>query len=195
MKRTSRISEVDWTEICNIPDTQDSFDLFYSKLISLHEKCFPKINIRKKYFNRKPWLSDALRSSIRYKNKLYHKYKKIPSVKNETVYKSYRNKSNHVLKCAEKKYFRDLIISHKDNTRRSWSIIKKIINRHRKSNIQSKFKLNDGTFTDDKKLYPSHLTTFSLILGQHLLNLFPVLTSRLWVQWEIWLWNLYIYNL
>ena len=195
MKRTSRISEVDWTEICNIPDTQDSFDLFYSKLISLHEKCFPKIKIRKKYFNRKPWLSDALRSSIRYKNKLYHKYKKIPSVKNETVYKSYRNKSNHVLKCAEKKYFRDLIISHEDNTRKSWSIIKKIINRHRKSNIQSKFKLNDGTFTDDKKLYPSHLTTFSLILGQHLLNLFPVLTSRLWVQWEIWLWNLYIYNL
>ena len=72
---TQAISEVDWTEICNIPDTQESFDIFHSKLISLHEKCFPKIKIRKKYSNRKPWLSDALRSSIRYKNKLYHKYK------------------------------------------------------------------------------------------------------------------------
>ena len=46
---TQAISEVDWTEICNIPDTQESFDLFHSKLISLHEKCFPTIEIRKKY--------------------------------------------------------------------------------------------------------------------------------------------------
>ena len=44
---TQAISEVDWTEICNIPDTQESFDLFHSKLISLHEKCFPKIKIKK----------------------------------------------------------------------------------------------------------------------------------------------------
>ena len=99
---TQTISEVDWTIICNTPDTQEFFDVFHSKLISLHEKCFPKIKIRKKYSNRKPWLSEALRSSIRSKNKLYHKHKNIPSVKNETVYKSYRNKLNHVLKYAEK---------------------------------------------------------------------------------------------
>ena len=92
---TQAISEIDGTKICNISDTQKSFDLFHSKLISLHEKCFPKIEIRKKYSNRKPWLSDALRSSIRYQNKLYHQYKKIPSVKNETVYRSYRNKLIH----------------------------------------------------------------------------------------------------
>ena len=109
---TQAISEVDWAEICNIPDTQESFDHFHSKLISLHEKYFPKIKIRKKYSNRKPWLLEALRSSIRYKNKLYHIYKKIPSVKNETVYESYRNKLTHVLKYAEMKYFSDLIISY-----------------------------------------------------------------------------------
>ena len=31
---TQAISEVDWTEICNIPDTQESFDIFHSKLIT-----------------------------------------------------------------------------------------------------------------------------------------------------------------
>ena len=84
--------------------------------ISLHDKCFPKIKIKKKYSNRKPWISDALRNSIRNKNKLYHKYKKIPTIRNETSYKLFRNKLNHVLKIAEKKYYRELIISHKDNT-------------------------------------------------------------------------------
>ena len=85
------ISAVDWSEICNIPNTQNSFNHFHSVLISLHDKCFPKIKIKKKYSNRKPWLSDALRNSIRNKNKLYHKYKKIPTIRNETSYKLFRN--------------------------------------------------------------------------------------------------------
>ena len=46
------ISVVDWTEICKIPDTQSCFKLFHSMLISLHDKCFPKIRIRRKYWNR-----------------------------------------------------------------------------------------------------------------------------------------------
>ena len=173
---TQTISEEDWTEICNTPDTQELFDVFHSKLISLHEKCFPKIKIRKKYSHRKPWLSDALRSSIRSKNKLYHKHKNIPSVKNETVYKSYRNKLNHVLKYAEK-HFRDLIISHKDNTRKSWPIIKKIINMHRKPNIQSKFKHNDGTVTDDKEIISESLNNFFINIGPTLVKSIPCINK------------------
>ena len=37
------ISETNWTEIYNAPGTQEmSFDLFYSKLITLHNGCPPK---------------------------------------------------------------------------------------------------------------------------------------------------------
>ena len=38
------------------------------------------------------------------KNTLYHKYDKIPSVKNESSYKLFWNKLNHVLKIADKKH-------------------------------------------------------------------------------------------
>ena len=86
--------------------------------------------------------------------------KKIPYVKNESSYKLLRNKLNYVLKFAENKYHRLLIIDHKENTRKSWSVIKRIINKHRKSNIQCKFKLNNGTVTDDKKLYQKISTIF-----------------------------------
>ena len=133
-------------------------------LISLQDKYFPKIRIRKKYSNRKPWLSDGLRNSIRNKNKLYYKYEKIPPVKNASSYKSFRNKLNHVLKIAEKKYYRDLIIYHKGNTRKSWSIIKSIINEHRKSNVQCKFKLNNGIATDDKN-EKGHIRIFQHFLA------------------------------
>ena len=105
--------------------------------ISLRDQWFPKNEIKKKYSNRKQWLSDVLRNSVRNKNKLYHKYKNIPTIRNETSYKLFRNKLNHILKIDEKKYYREFIISHKDNTRKSWSIIKDMINKHRMPTIQS----------------------------------------------------------
>ena len=39
--------------------------------------------------------------------------------------KDYKNKLNHILECAEKKYYSDLLDSNKDNIRkhgRSWKI-------------------------------------------------------------------------
>ena len=65
------ISAVD----CNIPNTLNSFNHFHSMSISLRDQWFPKNEIKKKYSNRKQWLSDFLRNSVRNKNKLYHKYK------------------------------------------------------------------------------------------------------------------------
>ena len=122
---------------CNIPNTLNSFNHFHSMSISLRDQWFPKNEIKKKYSNRKQWLSDVQRNSVRNKNKLYHKYKNIPTIRNETSYKLFRNKLNHVLKIDEKKYYREFIISHKDNTRKSWSIIKDMINKHRMPTIQS----------------------------------------------------------
>ena len=167
------ISETDWSEICNVHDTQKSFDLFHSKLITFYNKYFPEVRINKKYSNRKPWLSEALRSSIRNKNKLYHKYKKIPSLKNEVTYKRYRNRLNHLLKIAEKKYYRELIVSHKDNMRKSWAIMKNIINKHKKPMNQTKFKMNDGSVTDDKRVISGVFNDFFINIGPSLAKSIP----------------------
>ena len=64
------LQEIDWGEIYNITGTQSCFDIFHGNLIALLNKCFPKVRIKMKYNNRKPWLSDALRNSIKFKNKL-----------------------------------------------------------------------------------------------------------------------------
>ena len=167
------LSTVEWSAIYNTSDTQGSFDLFHSKLISLHDSCFPKITIKKKYSNRKPWLSDDLRTAIRYKNKLFHNYKKVPTIRNETAYKSYRNELNRKMKMSEKLYYRELIISHKDNTRKSWMLIKNIINKHRKPNIQTKFRLNDGTVTTDKKIISDSFNNFFTSIGPTLAKAIP----------------------
>ena len=70
------LSETDWSEIYRTSDTQKAFDQFYNHFMALYNRCFPRTRVRKKYNNRKPWLSEALKNSIRYKNKLYQRYKK-----------------------------------------------------------------------------------------------------------------------
>ena len=129
--------------------------------------------IKRKYPNRKPWLSEARRTSIRHKNKLYHRYRKIPSVKNETVYKKYRNKLNNILKVAEKKHYHDLIKSHKGDNKKSWAIIKSIINKHKKTRCQSKFKMSDGSVTENKQIISENFNDFFVNVGPTLAKCIP----------------------
>merc|ERR1712208_254324 len=83
------LSSVDWIRLCDDNNTNNSFELFHNKLRELHNQYFSITKIKKEYNNRKPWLTEGLRSSIKTKNKLYSKYKKVDSVANETIYKSY----------------------------------------------------------------------------------------------------------
>ena len=132
------IQEIDWGEIYSTHGTQSCFDIFHWKLVRLLNKCFPKVRMKMKYNNRKPWLSDALRNSIKWKNKLYYKFRKINSVYNETSYKSYKQVLQRTLLAAEKQYYHELLIMNKDNMKKSWGVIKNIINRKKKSCIPDK---------------------------------------------------------
>ena len=49
----------------------------------MYNKLFPKIRIKRKYNNKKPWLSEGLKNSIKQKNKLYIKCKKVNSARND----------------------------------------------------------------------------------------------------------------
>ena len=69
----SAFSATDWNEMYRASDTQGAFDIFHNQLVALFNKHFPKVKVKRKYNNRKPWLSEALKNSIRYKNKLYKK--------------------------------------------------------------------------------------------------------------------------
>ena len=64
------------------------------------------------------------------KNKLYRKHLKIKSVANEIKYKNYRNRLNHILKAAEKQHYSELLKNCQDNIKKSWQIIKGIVNRN-----------------------------------------------------------------
>ena len=167
------VSTTNWDEIDRATDTQQAFDLFHSQLTDLYNKHFPKVRIKKKYSNRKPWLSEGLKNSIRHKNKLYVKCKKVKSAFNEELYKTYKRKLQQLMKVAEKHYYHDLLVKYSNDMKKSWGIIKNIINKNQKRQTQSRFKIGDNLITSDKNIICNKFNDFFVNIGPMLAKSIP----------------------
>ena len=77
-----------------------------------------------KYNNRKPWLSEGLKNSIKQKNKLYLKFKKVSSAHNDESYKGYKRKLQQLMKVADKQHYHDLLDEYSNDIKQSWGVIK-----------------------------------------------------------------------
>ena len=81
------LSTVNWSEIYDTysqADVNIKFDYFVQAFDKLHNKHFPQVHIRVKNNGEyKPWISRAIKNSIKKKNNLYKKYMKelSPSIK------------------------------------------------------------------------------------------------------------------
>jgi uracil-DNA glycosylase len=58
-------------------------------------------------------MTNCIVKSVKKKNILYKKYLYHPTVKNENNYKQYKNKLNHVIKIAKKKYYEEQLVKYK----------------------------------------------------------------------------------
>ena len=166
------VSTTNWVEIDRATDTQQAFDLFHSQLTELYNKHFPKVSIKKTYSNRMPWLSDGLKNSIRHKNRLNVKCKKVKSAFNEELYKTYKRILQQLMKVAEKHYYHDLL-KYSNDMKKSWDIIKNIINKNQKAQIQSRFKIGDNLITSDKNIICNKFNDFFVNIGPTLAKSIP----------------------
>ena len=188
------VSNTNWVEIDRATDTQQAFDLFHNQLTELHNKHFPKVRIKKKYSNIKLWLSEGLKNSIRHKNKLYVKCKKVKSAFSEKLYKTYKRKLQQLMKVAEKHYYHDLIVKNRNDMKKSWGIIKNIINKNQKPQTQSRFKIGNNLITSDKNIICNKFNDFFVNIGPRWLDQNQKLIKVLSATWQIvWL-NIYTWN-
>ena len=99
-----KMQSQNWNEIYN--DTgEESYDKLISAVHNIYQHSFPLVS-RKKWRD-KPWLTKALKISIKHKKKLYKEYNLHQDGLHKTKYNAYINCLRKCLLEAEKNYFNE----------------------------------------------------------------------------------------
>ena len=138
----------------------------------IFNKCFPVKPVKKRYRNRLPWLTNGLKISIKTKNNLYKRLLKYPSAYNQNKYSEYRNLLTSQMKKAEKDYYQTLIIENKSSMRKTWTIIKSVINNNKSNKVTSEFKTENSQIITDK-------AEISNKFNKYFINVEPSLASKI----------------
>ena len=75
------------------------------------------------------------------------------------LYKTYKNKLTNLLRKVEKEYYQNQINLNKSNLKKSWKIIKEVINKNKKKSIQTEFRIGDRLVTDPAAIV-NHFNSF-----------------------------------
>ena len=118
------INSVDWQFVLTKTDPQLAYSKFHEALSNEYNACLPYGKICKRYHKNKPWLSTALKESIKIKNKLYVKSKRSDNSEKVTFYKKYRNKQKQLIRSAERKHCHDILLEHQSDLINSWQVTK-----------------------------------------------------------------------
>ena len=168
-----KLSLIDWQSITVNKTCQESFSLFHSKYVSCFEECFPLIKHKVTYRNRKPWLTLGLKKSIKIKNKLYVLSLKKQTTYNKNRYTEYKRFLQRLLRNAEREHYDKLFKQNIGNTKKSWEIIKEVINKKRDSKQNSKFKVN-GNVTQNEKDIAEGFNSYFVNVGYNLCKSIPI---------------------
>ena len=158
---------MNWATVMGITNPQKALSAFYSEILRLYYTLFPKRKVKAKYS-----MTQVLCDVIKKENKIYLNLLHSTNVANETIYKSYQNKLNRILRNAEKGIFEVLWRL----TRDLWQIRNKLkysIYKDESQHIQSKFKINKNTFVTDRHIISDRYNCVSL------LNTFYIIMSTL----------------
>lgn len=140
---TEVVANENWFQISNISDANDAFEEFYALYKDKFHSSFPVKNTKvvDKY-NRSPYISTALKNSIKEKHRLERLASKWP-LSYGLRYKTYRNQLVTLLRVAKNKYFQDKFKNQQGNSKLIWNTINNLLGRNNnKSANEIKLKNN-----------------------------------------------------
>jgi len=159
------INQVDWSHVFSEIDPRMAFTAFHNKIRDIFNLSFPKKRMKRSYHDRKSWLTPELKELIKTKNRLYVASKRKRAGDNiKEQYRTLRNKLNHRLRSSEKHYYKDQILKHKSNMRKTWEIIKLVVSKKKKSTNSANFVINNKK-TNDKKVISNAFNKYFVNVG------------------------------
>ena len=125
-----KLHEFGWTEILALEDTNKVHDDFLNIFSKYYNESFLKL---KSILS--PWITKGILKSSKRKQRLYEKFLKNRTPKNETRNKEHKNLFERIKRKSKKYCYSKQIVKYKDNIKKTWEIIKiigvtKIINKN-----------------------------------------------------------------
>jgi hypothetical protein len=167
-----KLRHTNWESILNNQNGQVAFSDFFEKYSKLYDECFPLKTVKMNYHNRKPWLSEGLRKSIKIKNRLYLLQVKEPTDENVTAYKKYKHQLSKLMKKAERSHYSEILQHNKQNTKKMWSIIKEVISKKSHTRSPSQIKIGDR-LESDKNIIADRFNLYFSHIGKDLARQIP----------------------
>ena len=166
------LNEANWELLKDCKEANSAFELFNKFFLNAYEKSFPKIEKRiKKKVIENPWMTKGLLKSSKKKQRLYEKFLKSKTIKNEQKYKTYKNLFEKLKKSAKKNYYSEQLIKFHGNAKRTWDILKEVTGKSKNSNDFPNY-ISTGkdneTLVYEKEEILEHFNNFYINVGKNL---------------------------
>ena len=149
-KFTDILRRTDWSDVLNCFEPQRCYSTFFKTLNVIYEKSFPVKEFRSSYKNKKPWLTDGMRSTIKKKNELWLKYTKFRSSYLGIQYNEYKRITQRIIRTAEKEYYQTRFNESRNDIIKSWKIIRDVISNRKNATKTVTFRINEHDISDHR---------------------------------------------
>lgn len=166
------LAATDWSDVYTITSTDAAYDHFLQIVCRIFENIFPLVQPKFSKRANKPWVSQAIKNSIRTKNKLYKLYHRVPTVYNEIKYKSYKKCLQKLIDVSKKEYYNSALCKHKGDLKQTWKILKEVIGVPNKTSVSKMFNIH-GTTVSDPAVIAREFNKYFVNVGEKLAESIP----------------------
>ena len=167
-------SNYEWDSMNDMIHVDERFNFLETNLISAFNEAFPLVQKSRKRYKDKKWITQALKSCIRQKNRLYKKKIQNPTLNNINRFKEYNKILSESIKTAEENYYQNLFKDTKESSIKMWKALGSIINPNKTKNKRKISKLIiDGNVVNNSKEISNEMNKYFCTIGSKLANDLP----------------------
>ena len=141
-KFSELISNVNWDNLYQCSNVDKAYGFFHKKITDCHDKCFPKVRLSRKRAKDKLWVTQGIKRSSNYKNKLFKKWICSRSVEDKKKYKDYEKIFKKVTLAAQTAYYKEKLDIRINTMKQLWANLNRISSLSRSKTVTKIDKLN-----------------------------------------------------
>ena len=155
-----------WDDVVSLNSVDECTNVFILKLKNYVNQATSAKYVCCKKRIIKPWITQALLISIRQRDKLRKLVAKNPNNPNLlNNFKAYRNLLTKLTNKAKTSYFKQKFEQHKNNSKKTWELIRKASNENFSNNLISCITNDDGTELSEEKAIANKFNDYFSTVG------------------------------